>query len=207
MGGVLVDLDIEGCKAAFKRIIGYDGIENIIDACHQKGIYGELEEGVLSADGFRDAVLSESRPGAAREDVDRSMWHILKGIEPYKADLLRRLSSSYDLYLLSNNNPICMVRSREIFVEAGIPLDEMFKECFLSYEMKALKPSEAFYKAVIKRIGLPSEQMLFIDDSLRNVEGAIDAGLPSVYYEPGSDLCALLAETLEDPSLVKEEDC
>lgn len=207
MGGVLVDLDIEGCKAAFKRIIGYDGIENIIDACHQKGIYGELEEGVLSADGFRDAVLSESRPGAAREDVDRSMWHILKGIEPYKADLLRRLSSSYDLYLLSNNNPICMVRSREIFVEAGIPLDEMFKECFLSYEMKALKPSEAFYKAVIKRIGLPSEQMLFIDDSLRNVEGAIDAGLPSVYYEPGSDLCALLAEALEDPSLVKEEDC
>lgn len=207
MGGVLVDLDIEGCKAAFKRIIGYDGIENIIDACHQKGIYGELEEGVLSADGFRDAVLSESRPGAAREDVDRSMWHILKGIEPYKADLLRRLSSSYDLYLLSNNNPICMVRSREIFIEAGIPLDEMFKECFLSYEMKALKPSEAFYKAVIKRIGLPSEQMLFIDDSLRNVEGAIDAGLPSVYYEPGSDLCALLAEALEDPSLVKEEDC
>lgn len=204
MGGVLVDLDIEGCKAAFKRILGYDEIDNIIDACHQKGIYGELEEGVLSADGFRDAVLSDSRPGAAREDVDKSMWHILMGIEPYKADLLKRLASSYDLYLLSNNNPICMVRSREIFIEAGIPLDEIFRECFLSYEMKALKPSEAFYKAVMERVGLPSEQMLFIDDSRRNVEGAIASGLPSVYYEPGSDLCALLAEVLGDPSIMRE---
>ena len=44
MGGVLVDLDIEGCKAAFKSSLGYSNIDNIIDACHQKGIYGDLEE-------------------------------------------------------------------------------------------------------------------------------------------------------------------
>ena len=43
MGGVLVDLDIEDCKRAFKEYIGYDEIDNIIDACHQKGIYGDLE--------------------------------------------------------------------------------------------------------------------------------------------------------------------
>ena len=107
MGGVLVDLDVQGCKDAFKQGLGYMRIDSLIDACHQKGIYGELEEGMLSAEDFRNAVLSESRPGAVAEDVDRAMWKMLVGIEPYKEEMLSRLSEDYDLYLLSNNNPIC----------------------------------------------------------------------------------------------------
>ena len=81
MGGVLVDLDIEDCKRAFKEYLGYYRIDEIIDPCHQKGIYGDLEEGILSAEDFRQIVLSESRPGSLAEDVDRAMWHILTGIE------------------------------------------------------------------------------------------------------------------------------
>lgn len=204
MGGVLVDLDIEGCKAAFKSYLGYYNIDNIIDACHQKGIYGDLEEGTLSAEEFRRIVLSESRPDSRPELVDEAMWNILVGIAPYKVTMLRRLAESYDLYLLSNNNPICMPHSTRIFADAGIPLDRIFRKCFLSYEVKALKPSERFYKTVIEEIGIPSEDMLFIDDSQKNVDGAVAAGLPAVYYEPGTDLCSLLAEALNDPSIKME---
>lgn len=193
-----MDLDIEDCKRAFKEYVGYYGIDSIIDACHQKGIYGDLEEGKLSADEFRRIVLADSRPGASEEDVDRAMWHILIGIEPYKAEMLKRLSESYGLYLLSNNNPVCLPRSRKIFEDAGIPLDKIFRKCFYSFEMKALKPSEDFYKAVVKEIGLPADQMLFIDDSQKNVDGAIAAGLPAVYYEPGTDLEALISGILEE---------
>ncbi len=198
MGGVLVDLDIEGCKRAFKEYLGYYKIDEIIDPCHQKGIYGDLEEGSLSAEGFREAVLAESRPGASAEDVDRAMYHILSGIEPYKAELLKRLSERYELYMLSNNNPICIRRSAEMFREAGVPLEDIFRKCFFSFEMKALKPSESFYKAVVRAVGLPAEQMLFIDDSQKNVDGSIAAGLPAVYYEPGTDLASLMNKVLEE---------
>ena len=207
MGGVLVDLDIEGCKNAYKQLLGYHRIDELIDPCHQKGIYGDLEEGTLSAEDFRAAVLAESNPGSRAELVDEAMWHILSGISPYKAELLNRLAESYDLYMLSNNNPVCMPRSRRLFEEAGAPLDKVFRKCFLSYEMKALKPSEAFYKAVVSEIGLPAEQMVFIDDSQKNVDGAIAAGLPAVYYEPGTDLSALMAEVLDDPALKMEGVC
>lgn len=197
MGGVLVDLDIEGCKRAFKEEIGYFKIDEIIDPCHQKGIYGDLEEGKLSAGDFRNIVIAESRPGTSGEDVDRVMWQILAGIEPYKVKMLRKLSGSYDLYMLSNNNAICLPRSRQLFADAGAPLEEIFRKCYFSFEMKALKPSEAFYKAVMEDIGIAPEEMLFIDDSQRNVEGALKAGLPAVYYEPGTDLEKLLEEVLE----------
>ena len=207
MGGVLVDLDIEDCKRAFKDLLGFDRIDELIDPCHQKGIYGDIEEGTLSAEEFRRIVLSESRPGSRPGLVDEAMWHILVGISPYKAELLNRLAQKYDLYLLSNNNPICMPHSTKLFGEAGAPLDKVFRKCFLSYEVKALKPSEKFYKSVIEEIGLPAEQMLFIDDSQKNVDGSIEAGLPAVYYQPGTDLSALLADVLGDPEIKMEGAC
>lgn len=197
MGGVIVDLDIEDCKRAFKEYLGYYRIDELIDPCHQKGIYGDLEEGKISGDEFRRIVLQDSGPGALAENVDKAMWHILTGISPYKVEMLKRLSESYDLYLLSNNNPVCLPRAKAIFEDAGIPLEKIFRRCFYSFEMKALKPSETFYKAVVREIGIPAEQMFFIDDSQKNVDGAIAAGLPAVYYEPGTDLGALINNVLE----------
>lgn len=198
MGGVIVDLDIEDCKRAFKEYLGYYRIDELIDPCHQKGIYGDLEEGKISGDEFRRIVLQDSDPGALAENVDKAMWHILTGISPYKVEMLKRLSESYDLYLLSNNNPVCLPRAKAIFEGAGIPLEKIFRKCFYSFEMKALKPSETFYKAVVREIGIPAEQMFFIDDSQKNVDGAIAAGLPAVYYEPGTDLEALINNVLEE---------
>ncbi len=198
MGGVIVDLDIEDCKRAFKEYLGYYRIDELIDPCHQKGIYGDLEEGKISGDEFRRIVLQDSDPGALAENVDKAMWHILTGISPYKVEMLKRLSESYDLYLLSNNNPVCLPRAKAIFEDAGIPLEKIFRKCFYSFEMKALKPSETFYKAVVREIGIPAEQMFFIDDSQKNVDGAIAAGLPAVYYEPGTDLEILINNVLEE---------
>ena len=192
-----MDLDIEDCKRAFKEYLGYYRIDELIDPCHQKGIYGDLEEGKISGDEFRRIVLQDSDPGALAENVDKAMWHILTGISPYKVEMLKRLSESYDLYLLSNNNPVCLPRAKAIFEGAGIPLEKIFRKCFYSFEMKALKPSETFYKAVVREIGIPAEQMFFIDDSQKNVDGAIAAGLPAVYYEPGTDLDALINNVLE----------
>lgn len=204
MGGVLIDLDVDACKAAFREGLGYTHADTIIDACHQKGIVGDLEEGSLEPDEFRRLVLAASRPDAVAEDVDRAFWKILVRIQPYKAELLRKMADKYDLYMLSNNNPICLPRSAAMFAEAGVPLDVVFRKCFMSFEMNALKPSEKFYKAVLAQIDEPAENLLFIDDSQANVDGAVAAGLPAVYYQPGSDLSALLAEVLEDPSLKME---
>lgn len=204
MGGVLIDLDVDACKAAFREGLGYTHADTIIDACHQKGIVGDLEEGSLEPDEFRRLVLTASRPDAVAEDVDRAFWKILVRIQPYKAELLRKMADKYDLYMLSNNNPICLPRSAAMFAEAGVPLDVVFRKCFMSFEMNALKPSEKFYKAVLAQIDEPAENLLFIDDSQANVDGAVAAGLPAVYYQPGSDLSALLAEVLEDPSLKME---
>lgn len=203
MGGVLVDLDVEAAKQAFKDSLDYNEIDNIIDACHQKGFFSDMEEGKITADEFRARVLAGSKEGASPDDVDKALQHILVGIEPYKGALLRKLSEKYDIYMLSNNNPICVPKAAEMFEEAGFSMERDFRKCFISYQMKTLKPSAEFYKAVVREIGIPAEMMLFIDDSQSNVDGAIAAGLPAAYYEPGTDLARLLADELDDPSIAE----
>ena len=201
MGGVLIDLDVPRCIQAFIDDLDYPQITQIIDPCHQKGIFGDMEEGKVSADDFRAYVLKDARNGATPEDVDKALWNILVGIDPYKIPLLKRLAENYDVYMLSNNNPICTPRAELMFEEAGFSMTKDFKKCYISYQLKALKPSAECFHAIMDDIGIPAENMLFIDDSQKNVDGSIAAGLPAVYYEPGSDLAALLAEVLNDPSL------
>lgn len=201
MGGVLIDLDVPRCIQAFIDDLDYPQITQIIDPCHQKGIFGDMEEGKASADDFRAYVLKDARKGATPEDVDKALWNILVGIEPYKISLLKRLAENYDVYMLSNNNPICTPRAEVMFEEAGFSMTKDFKKCYISYKLKALKPSAECFHAIMEDIGIPAENMLFIDDSQKNVDGSIAAGLPAVYYKPGSDLAALLAEALNDPSL------
>lgn len=200
-GGVLIDLDIEDCKAAFRNDLGYEKIDEILDPCHQKGIVGDMEEGLISADDFREAVLKDARPDARPDDVDAAFMRLLVGIPSYKGPLLNKLAESYDLYILSNNNPIVASHMPELFAGVGVDFKNLFKKSFLSFEMKALKPSESFYKRVLEQLDYPAEDILFIDDSHKNVEGAIAAGLPSVYYDPATDLAALLAEILNNPDL------
>ena len=154
IGGVLVDLDLNRCIRAFREILGFERITEILDASHQKGIYGDMEAGLLSADRFRELIL----------------------------------------YLLSNNNPISMARTYELFRRVGIHPETAFRGQFISCEMKLLKPTQECYREVQRRIGLPAGEILFIDDNQANVDAALQAGWQARYYEPGTSLQALLAD-------------
>ena len=194
MGGVLVDLDLQACTAAFLEILGYERITEILDPCHQKGIYGAMEAGEISTETFRAEVLRESRPGCKPEDVDRCMAALLTGIGPDKVELLKRLAEKYPLYILSNNNEISMKRFHEIFDEAGLDWRKLFRKEFISCRMKLLKPSPEIYRKAISEVGEKAEDILFIDDSPVNVQAARAEGMQARYYEPGSSLPALLAD-------------
>ena len=190
IGGVLITLDTKACIDAFIGNMGFEKITEILDPWHQKGIFGSFEEGLVSADEFRSWILERSRPGCKPEDVDRCMWTLLTGMDPATAAAVRSLAGRYPLYLLSNNNPISMRRCHALLAENG--LSDAFNGEFISYEMKMLKPSAQFYKEVVRRLGLAPEEVLFIDDSVSNVEGAKVVGIDARLFVPGSPLANLL---------------
>ena len=196
LGGVLIDLDFNRSVDSFRKILGYEKITEILDLYHQKGIYGDLEAGKLSADEFRAEILKDSRPGCVPADVDRAMAGLLVGMNPAKVDLLERLAEKYPIYGLSNNNEISVQRMHEIYEENGLDWQRVFRKEFISSRMKMLKPSREIFDAAAAEIGLPPEEILFIDDSQTNVDGALAAGWKAALYVQGTDLAACVERNL-----------
>jgi HAD superfamily hydrolase (TIGR01509 family) len=58
----------------------------------------------------------------------------------------------------------------------GIPLTDAFAYRFLSFELRLVKPDAAIFDAVAARLPVPRRLVLFLDDNVRNVEAAEDAG-------------------------------
>lgn len=194
IGGVLIGLNLDRCIRTFQEVLGYRRITELLDPYHQKGIYGEMEAGNLSADGFRAEVLRESRPGCRPEDVDRCMYSLLEGMDPDTVETVKALRGRYPLYLLSNNNPIAMKRILEMFRENGLEPETTFRDQFISSEMKLQKPSREIYEESVRRTGLPAGEILFIDDNETNVAAAREAGMQARLFTPGMKLSQLLAD-------------
>ena len=195
-GGVLIDLNTEGCMRAFEQL-GAD-VKHLLTGTNELGVFSAYESGTLDTPGFHEAIRQMIGPPVSDEEIDKAWNTQLKSIPEEKLELLLRLKARYNLYLLSNNNSISMRRCREIFSEAGLPLEEAFKGLFLSYQMKMLKPSPAIYGSMIASLGLRPEEILFIDDSEANVEAAARAGIKTLPYVPGTDLKASLDERLKE---------
>ena len=198
VGGVLLELDIRRCRSFYIDRLGYERIDDILDSSIQKGIYMQLEGGQISPDQFRQGILKDSLPGMTPEYIDLAMWSLLKGVDSRKAEILKSLSDKYDLYILSNNNGITWPLCVKLMEDEGIEVNRVFKKIFLSYRMKMLKPGMEIFRAVIDQIGLPADELLFIDDSLKNVEGALKAGLPAIFYPAGCDMQTFLKEVLPE---------
>ena len=196
LGGVLIDLDYDSCVRSFREVLGYERITELLDLYHQKGIYGDMEAGLITADEFRAEILKESRPGCVPADVDRAMAGLLIGMDPRKVTLLEKLAEKFPVYGLSNNNEISVVRMHEIYKENGLDWQKVFRKEFLSCRMKLMKPSRAIFDAAAAEIGFPPAEILFVDDSQKNVDGALAAGWQAALYVQGTDLGECIANYL-----------
>lgn len=64
----------------------------------------------------------------------------------------------------------------------GFGLYQPFDPCILSCEIGANKPDPLAYKTLIEMLRLPSEEILFIDDKIENVEQAKAHGIDAIQF-------------------------
>ncbi len=188
MGGVLLPLHLDRCVEAYREIAGFKDIDKYLDPCHQQGFFLDLEAGRITLDEFMEECLKHCAPGTTRETVFRCHDHFFGTPAPEDVVLVKELGQKYDVFLLSNNNALSMILHIPNFEKAGLPLDTSFKKMFLSHEMRLLKPDPEIYRQAIAGGGHRADECLFIDDSQKNVDGAIAAGMHAALLRPGASL-------------------
>lgn len=195
LGGVLVDLDIERCIAAF-RLLGMNRVADLVNPYYPAEMIGRLERGDISFHEACDEMRRlDNRPGVTDAEIAGAYGAFLTGIPVAKLRQIARLrEAGIRTYVLSNNNPASMEVIRGQFTADGRTMDDYFDKIYLSYELRELKPSEAIFRKVMADSGVVPAQTLFIDDGQKNVDTAQALGFAVYMPAPGEDFGHLFDE-------------
>jgi HAD superfamily hydrolase (TIGR01509 family) len=110
---------------------------------------------------------------------------------PGAVDAVRRLSAVWPLGLASSS-PRRLIDS----VLAAAGLAEAFRASVSTEEVVAGKPAPAVYAEAVRRLGVPAERAVAVEDSSNGLRSAAAAGLdvvavPNPHYPPTGDALAL----------------
>lgn len=195
LGGVIITLAPDEALRRFKSL-GLENAEEQMDAYTQMGIFGQLEEGKISAEAFREE-LSRQVGREVTYDKCRYAWlGYVKEVPQRNLDALLRLrSEGYRIILLSNTNPYMMswVRSTE-FDGHGHSIDYYMDACYLSYQLGVMKPDTEFFHRVLMTEKIMASETLFIDDGPRNVATASQMGIRTYCPQNGADWTTTIYE-------------
>jgi putative hydrolase of the HAD superfamily len=188
LGGVIMTLDPAEALRRFKAL-GLSDAERYLDAYTQSGIFGNLEEGKITAEDFRSKLSSLTGHELTFDECKHAWLGYRKDVPQRNLDLLKELrAKDYRLILLSNTNPFMMDWALSSdFDGKGSSLNDYFDALYLSYRLGIMKPVPDFFRQVLDNENILPEETLFVDDGPRNVEAAGKLGFMTMCPDNGSD--------------------
>ena len=197
LGGVVLALSYENAVKRFEEI-GLKDARNHLDAVHQHGIFGQLEDGSIEPEAFRRELSALIGREVTAEECYYA-WHGYVEHVPQKnlEALLELRAQGYKVCLLSNTNPYMMqwARSTE-FDGMGHSLDFYFDALYLSFECKVMKPKAEIFQMMLEGQEATAEETLFIDDSPANCAAAEALGIKTLCPQNNEDWTSKLKTLL-----------
>jgi glucose-1-phosphatase len=168
LGGVLVDPGGVGEMRELSGIASDDELWRRWLGCRWVRLF---EAGQCSADEFAAGVVDDwsltLRPEAFLAEF--TSWKTVP--YPGAAGLVTEVGDAARIGYLSNTN-----EAQWHAHLSGSPLVGAFEFGFTSFELGLVKPDRAVFETVAARLPAPTGRVLFLDDNLVNVEGAVASG-------------------------------
>jgi putative hydrolase of the HAD superfamily len=197
LGGVVLALSYEQAVQRFEEI-GLKNARQHLDAFEQKGIFGDLESGRITAEDFRrELSVLVGRNLTAEECY--TAWHgYVDHVPQHNLDTILSLRArGYKVCLLSNTNPYMMQWANKDFDGKGHPISYFFDALYLSYECKVMKPNREIFEIMLKGQASLPQETIFIDDGPRNVEVATAMGMHTLCPRNNEDWTEALLKKIE----------
>jgi glucose-1-phosphatase len=182
LGAVIINIDFQYTFEAFAKLCNTD-ILTLIKQFRNLRIFERYEVGEFDDEQFRNFIRKELNPELSDASIDKAWNALLLDIPLKRIELLKKLSKSFRLFLLSNTNNIHIVEVNKILHETFRlnNLDLLFEKVYYSYDIRLAKPDVKIYEHVLQENNLIAAETLFIDDNLDNIKGAEKAGLRTLH--------------------------
>lgn len=191
-GGVLINLDLPQCILNFKSL-GIHTIDRYLSNFGQSDFFLKFENGQIGIEEFRSEIRNCCETPLEDEQIDSAWCSFLCNIPAEKLEILTELRKKFRVVLLSNTNPLHIeVSAAGEFAKTGKTLYDYFDACYLSYEMRLVKPDAAIFEKLLELENVAPEHCLFLDDGIKNIEQAQRLGIQTYLVKEHEDLGFLL---------------
>ena len=190
LGGVLYEVDYHRTIQAFEKL-GASDFAAYFEQAGQNEWFDLLETGKMSAKEFV-RKLSGLLKNASETAITDAWNAMLLGMMHDKLTYLESLKSKYNIFLLSNINPIHEAFIREELGDKFPYFENLFEKMYFSHVLGKRKPHPETFQHVLEENGLEASETLFIDDSIQHTEGAAKAGLQVHHLLPKENLIEVL---------------
>lgn len=175
LGGVLIRIE-------YRQFLEKLGINHSIDEAELLHILTPdvqlYESGNIPTEDFFHRLSHHVHTQYDNSVLHQAWYAILAGEIDGMRNIVEQLSQQTQLFLLSNTNELHFEYARKTF-----PVLNSFTDYFVSYRIGAMKPSRQIYDHVIRTIGAKPSDMVFIDDTESNIDGARQAGLQGILFQ------------------------
>ncbi len=189
LGGIFLKVNYQKTQDTFVEL----GIANFDEYYRQDFVskpFKQIEVGEISPEGFYEGIRNITNTKITDTDLEYAWNAMLGEFWLDRLEWLNDINKQYNVYLFSNTNKI----HYDAFLNTYNQLN--FNKSFHSYFIKDYyshvlglrKPNIESYQAILKEQNLEAQETLFIDDTYKNIEGAIEAGLQTLHLTSSMNL-------------------
>jgi HAD superfamily hydrolase (TIGR01509 family) len=189
VGGVFIQLNVEKRRVALEAGCPWSSSAELSSKLFCLNMQFRL--GQISEDEYLDRASGIY--GLTIAQVVQAETALLAGVYTGMFNYLQRLKSTHRVVCLSNTQAIHWRYIIEEMTGA-----DLFDACYLSHEMGMDKPGEEIYLAVQQREAVSPEQIIFIDDTLENIETARRLGWHSIHHLDATKTIAAIDEAISN---------
>jgi glucose-1-phosphatase len=165
LGGVLVELPEQPIPAGWVERSSLSGHK--LSCWLTSPAAKAFEKGEINAARFAEALVDEMKLSIAPEEILEYFTFWPKGLFPGTKALIDSILPQYTLAIFSNTNELHWPR-----LMGEMALEGCFDHYFASFNIGLAKPDPDAFRHVINALACEPCQILFLDDSLMNVDAA-----------------------------------
>lgn len=182
LGGIFMDLDYHLTEKAFINL-GITSFPEMYTQHHANSMFEDLETGKISTEIFFNAFRTISNSHLSNEEITTAWNAMLLDFPIDRLKWLQEIGKKYKVYLFSNTNQIHYDAFLNIVsTTTGIKnFNNFFIKAYYSHQLGLRKPYVASFQKILEEQHLEAGETLFIDDTLKNIEGAKKAGLQTIH--------------------------
>lgn len=178
LGGVVVDFDPRGFL--MERLCNESRENQVYDLVFGSELWKQMDAGLIARPDANRQIMEHARQQGLAFETQAILddWTQMLHTRRRTVELMKQFKKQgYALYYLSNIpwDILELLKTRDFW--------PLFSGGLASCEVQINKPDPRIYQEFLRRTGLSSEAIIFVDDNKENIQAAFEQGIAGIHYK------------------------